>query len=161
MSRASLADVELAHHGITVRDLEASSAFFTDVLGLARGPQVDLDEEFSAGVTGVQGARISVVFLEGQGFAVELLQYHGPRGRFPSTGARPCDAGACHLALYVDDVADVVDRAASHGWGLAGAVQPITTGPRRGGLAAYLRDEAGAVLELVQRPAAPTPQEAT
>lgn len=146
--------VELAHHGITVVDLEASSAFFADVLGFVPSPRIDLDEEFSAGVTGVQGARISVVFLDGPDFAVELLQYDGPPDR-GTGGSRPCDAGAAHLALYVDDVVDVVRRAEPHGWCPAGAVQPITTGPRQGGLAVYLRDEVGAVVELVQRPAAP------
>lgn len=146
--------MELAHHGITVVDLEASSAFFADVLGFARRPRIDLDETFSSGVTGIAGARISVVFLEGPGFAVELLQYDGPPDRAQGR-SRSCDAGAAHLALYVDDVVDVVRRAEPHGWRPAGAVQPINVGPRSGGLAVYLRDEAGAVVELVQRPAAP------
>lgn len=144
--------VELAHHGITVTDLQASANFFAHVLGFVPGPRIDLDETFSAGVTGIPGARISVVFLEGNGIAVELLQYHGPDDRTAGR-ARPCDAGSAHLALYVADVRSVVERAAAHGWRPAGAVQPIVTGPRAGGLAVYLRDGAGAVLELVQRPA--------
>jgi len=143
--------VELAHHGITVTDLEASARFFSEVLGLEAGPRIDLDEAFSAGVTGVAEARISVVFMQGPGLAVELLQYHGPDDR-RSVDARPCDAGAAHLALYVDDLRRVVSGAADHGWTPMGAVQPITIGPRAGGLAVYLREPNGAVLELVQRP---------
>lgn len=143
--------VRFAHHGITVADLDASVAFFRDVLGLRPQPRIDLDEEFSSGVTGIAGAQLSVVFLTGPGLDVELLQYAGPsdRGRVV---ARSCDAGSAHLALYVQDVHDVVRRAYPHGWTLLGAVQPICVGPRAGGRAAYLHDRDGAVLELVQRP---------
>ncbi|MCW2830769.1 MAG: Glyoxalase/bleomycin resistance protein/dioxygenase [Aeromicrobium sp.] len=147
--------IELAHHGITVTALDASASFFVDVLGFEVSPRIDLDETFSAGVSGVPGALISVVFVQRPGVPVELLQYQGPSER-ASVTTRPCDAGSAHLALYVDDVRDVVGRAAGYGWTPLGAVQLITTGPRAGGLAVYLHDPDGAVLELVQRPA-PTP----
>lgn len=146
---------ELGHHGITVRDLDAAARFFTGVFALVPGPRIELDEAFSAGVTGVPGARISVVLLQGRGFTLELLEYHGPNDRAKASQVRPCDAGAAHLALYVADLEDVVARAEPYGWRPAGTVQPITVGPRRGGLAVYLRDPGGAILELVQRPGPP------
>jgi catechol 2,3-dioxygenase-like lactoylglutathione lyase family enzyme len=141
----------LAHHGITVRDLDRELAFFVGVLGFTASPRIDLDEEFSSGVTGIAGARISVRFLEIPGLHVELLQYDGPADR-PTSVHRPSDPGAAHLALYVDDVRSVVAAAAETGWHLAGAVQPITVGPRAGGRAAYLTNRDGAVVEVVQRP---------
>lgn len=143
--------LELAHHGITVSDLDATSAFFADVLGFLAQERIDLDEAFSAGITGIQGAAISVVHMQGPGFTVELLQYHGPADR-KSASIRPCDAGAAHLALYAPNLRDVVDRAAAYGWLPAGDIQLIATGSRRGGRAVYLHDADGAVLELVQRP---------
>ncbi|MCU1478632.1 MAG: hypothetical protein JWQ64_3325 [Subtercola sp.] len=139
------------HHGITVADLNRSAAFFVDVLGFARGATVELDETFSAGVTGVEGAIITVTFVEGPGITVELLQYRAPDDRMVVT-ARPCDVGSAHLALFVDDVEAVVDASVRAGWNLAGVIQPIVTGPRAGGKAAYLRDADGTTLELVQRP---------
>lgn len=139
------------HHGITVTDLDASARFFVDVLGFTRGATVDLDETFSAGVTGVPGAVIRVVFVEGPGITVELLQYLAPADRTVVT-SRPCDVGSAHLALFVDDVEGVVEASGAEGWQLAGVIQPIVTGPRAGGLAAYIRDADGVTLELVQRP---------
>lgn len=149
----------MAHHGITVTDLEASVAFFADVLGFVPRPRIDLDEPFSAGISGVTGASISVVILECAACTVELLQYHGPESR-TSGQVRPCDAGAAHLALYVENVVALVERAAPHGWFPAGTVEPITVGPRSGGVAVYLRSGDGAIVELVQRPAAPVEKEA-
>jgi catechol 2,3-dioxygenase-like lactoylglutathione lyase family enzyme len=139
------------HHGITVSDLDRSLEFFVGVLGFEPGPTVDLDEEFSSGVTGVGGARIKVAFVRGPGIDVELLQYLGPDDR-RAVDARPCDVGSAHLALFVDDIAAVVSASEPAGWRLAGVVQPITTGPRAGGSAAYLRDADGITIELVERP---------
>ena len=139
------------HHGITVTDIEKSVEFFVGVLGFQSGPTVELDETFSAGVTGVEGAVIKVAFVEGPGINVELLQYLAPADR-SVVRARPCDVGSAHLALFVDDVDAIVEAATQAGWELAGVVQPIVVGPRAGGRAAYVRNSDGTTLELVQRP---------
>jgi catechol 2,3-dioxygenase-like lactoylglutathione lyase family enzyme len=140
-----------AHHGMTVASIDAALGLFVGVLGFTPSERIELDEEFSAGVTGVEGARISVVFVETPGLAVELLSYAGTADR-PVHRPRPCDPGAAHLALYVDDLDAVAAAAEGAGWRLAGSVMPITTGPRKGGRAAYLTDAGGSVVELVQRP---------
>lgn len=143
------------HHGITVSDIERSLGFFVGVLGLERGPVIDLDDQFSAGVTGVAGARIRVAFVHGPGFDIELLQYLSPVGRRPVLAA-PCDVGSVHLALFVDDI-DAVVAGGGPDWHLAGSIQPITVGPRAGGRAAYLRDVEGTLVELVEAPRAGGP----
>lgn len=141
------------HHGITVSSVDRALEFFVGVLGFEPGATVDLDETFAAGVTGVEGARIRVAFARGPGIDVELLQYLAPADR-TKIDARPCDVGTAHLALFVDDIAAVAAASAALGWRLAGNVQPITTGPRAGGRAAYLRDGDGTTIELVERPVA-------
>lgn len=141
----------VAHFGLTVANLETATVFFEEVLGMHRLERVDLDGDFSAGVTGVSGAVLSVCFLQANGLMVELLEYvAGP----PATRApiRPCDPGAAHLALYVEAIDPLVEQARDHGWTLAGRVQPIAVGPRTGGRAAYLSEPSGAVIELVERP---------
>ena len=140
------------HHGITVRSIDRARQFFEGVLGFTAGAPIELDEEFAAGVTGVPGARIRVVFLQGPGVAIELLEYLAPGAR-GTVHAEPSDTGAVHLALFVDDVRAVVDASREADWHLAGSVQPITVGPRAGGSAAYLRDSDGITVEIVQRPA--------
>lgn len=136
------------HHGMTVADLARASRFFVDVLGFEAGDRVDLDETFSSGVSGVAGATISVQFLCGHGTTIELLQYEPPGEPASRT---PAGRGAMHLALFVEGLDDVVDRARTHGWHPRGAVQPIVVGPRRGGRAVYLQsEEDGLVVELVE-----------
>lgn len=143
--------VGMGHHGLTVTDPDRTARFFVDVLGFRPGARVELDEEFSSEVSGVDGVTITARFLDGPGVVVELLHY---RGRGPTVGRpRPADPGSAHLALYVDALAGVVARSASYGWRPAGRVVDITRGPRAGGLAVYLTDDDGAVVELVQRPA--------
>lgn len=144
--------VEAANHfGITVSNLNKSLDFFVDVLGFDAGPTVDLDEAFSAGVTGVDGAVIRVAFVDGPGVTVELVQYLAPTGR-ESVTTLPCDVGSAHLAFFVDDIDAIVTAATHAGFALAGSIQPIAVGPRAGGRAAYIRNADGTTLELVQRP---------
>lgn len=142
----------VAHFGLTVVDLDAATAFFEEVLGMQPLERVDLDEEFSVGVTGVRGAVLSVAFLQATGLTVELLEYVAGPPAARAAALRPCDPGAAHLALYVESIDPLVEQAREHGWLLAGQVQPIRIGPRAGGRAAYLSDSSGAVIELVERP---------
>jgi catechol 2,3-dioxygenase-like lactoylglutathione lyase family enzyme len=144
----------LNHHGITVTDLDQSLEFFAGVLGFEAHPVIELDRTFVSGVTGVSDATIRVAFVEGPEITVELLQYTGPANR-QVLRPRPCDVGSAHLALFVRDIAAIVEVSAAIGWSLAGAIQPITTGPRAGGRAAYLHDRDGITVELVERPRAP------
>jgi catechol 2,3-dioxygenase-like lactoylglutathione lyase family enzyme len=148
--------VAMGHHGLTVTDPDRTERFFVEVLGFRPGPRVELDERFSSEVSGVDGVTIIARFLEGPGVVVELLHY---RGQGPAVARpRPADPGSAHLALYVEELARVVAHSASYGWRPAGRVVDITRGPRAGGLAVYLTDADGAVVELVQRPATPEAQ---
>ncbi|MCR1783669.1 hypothetical protein KVF89_14100 [Nocardioides carbamazepini] len=61
--------------------------------------------------------------------------------------------------MLVDDLDDVLARAAGLGWRPAGRVMGITTGPRAGGRAVHLTDDDGVVVELVEPPV-PTPADA-
>ena len=139
------------HFGITVSNLETSLSFFVSVLGFTAGPTVDLDETFSAGITGVAGAVIRVAFVEGPGVTVELVHYLSSPQRH-AVQTLPSDVGSAHLALFVDNLDAIVAASTVAGWRLAGAIQPIVAGPRAGGQAAYIRNADGTTLELVQRP---------
>lgn len=141
----------VAHHGITVARMDRALDFFVGVLGFEPQPELQLEESFAAGVTGVAGARIRVVFVQAPGLMIELLEYLAPPDRRAS-GARPCDAGSSHLALSVTGIESLVDAAVEAGWRLAGEIRTIVVGPRAGGLAAYLTDDDGTVVELVQHP---------
>lgn len=141
----------VAHTGITVRSLDASVAFWVEVLGAEVDRTFALNGDFAADVTGVLGARISAALLRLGDHRIELLEYLEPAQR-DHLRPRPNDLGSWHLALDVTDLDSIVVRCGEHGWRLAGAVGAMSTGPRTGTRFAYLHDQDGATLELIQPP---------
>jgi catechol 2,3-dioxygenase-like lactoylglutathione lyase family enzyme len=145
----------VAHHGITVTDLEQSVAFFEGVLGFKSTAPGRIGGEFASQVTGVPGADISIAFVKAPGLNIELLQYHAPPDRV-RVKPRACDVGSVHLALYVDDVAAAIAAVVPAGWLPLGEPQTIEKGPRAGGRAMYVRDEDGTTIEFIERPKRPS-----
>ncbi len=138
------------HGGITVSDMDRSLRFYRDGLGLEvlfdrilDGPYlpVVLDLEFSA-------IRAAYLIIPGGGY-VELLEYRGIE-RLPAA-SRPCDFGAGHLCLYVDDVAAMHEHVVSMGYHSRGGVVDITQGPNQGARSTYLADPDGYSVELFQK----------
>jgi lactoylglutathione lyase len=139
------------HGGITVSEMDRSLVFYRDGLELEQEFDRMLDAPYLKEVLGLSFDAIRAVYLRipGGGF-VELLEYRGIE-RFPAA-ARPCDPGAGHLCLYVDDVQAVFDRLTGLGFRARhGAVTDITAGPNAGARSAYFADPDGYYVELFQR----------
>jgi catechol 2,3-dioxygenase-like lactoylglutathione lyase family enzyme len=139
----------VAHTGITVRDLEASIAFWRDVLGFEVQERMELSGEFAEQITGVADAHLLLAQLAGGGHRIELLQYLRPTNR-AHVCPRPCDVGSFHVAVNVDDLDAVSDVCAQHGWRLAGRPQRGVEGRLAGSRFAYMRDGDGTTVELIQ-----------
>ena len=140
------------HGGITVRDMDRSLEFYRDGLGLDVAWDRILDGPYLPVVLGLDFEHIRGVYLHipGGGF-VELLEYVGIE-RFPAN-SRPCDYGAGHLCLYVDDVEAMHARLVSMGYAArSAAVVDITAGPNSGARSCYMTDPDGYAVELFQRP---------
>jgi catechol 2,3-dioxygenase-like lactoylglutathione lyase family enzyme len=96
------------HTGITVPDVKAATAFFTDVLGCSHamsfGPFMDDKGTFMQDVVNVNPRavidEISMVRC-GYGSNIELFQYQSPDQA--TTLPKNSDIGGHHIALYVDD----------------------------------------------------------
>ena len=81
---------------------------------------------------------------------MELLEYQGIE-RLPAR-SRPCDYGAGHLCLYVDDVEAMHAHLVSLGYSARSAsVVDITQGPNMGARACYMTDPDGYAIELFQK----------
>ena len=81
----------LHHFGITCTNADRSIAFYCDLFGLT----LIADREVPRGgfvqdVTGVQGARVRLVHLQGYGVNVELLEYIEPPGDTKGTRVQSC-----------------------------------------------------------------------
>ncbi|MCA1281538.1 VOC family protein [Saccharopolyspora sp. 7B] len=137
------------HTGITVADLDRSLEFWCGVLGFELARRGHLTGEFAAQVTGVPGADIDMAVVVVPGHRIELLQYNAPADRV-RVRSRPCDVGAQHLALQVDDIDALLAAAAESGWEPAGLPQTMAGGPRAGTRFAYMRDADGTTVELIQ-----------
>ena len=140
------------HTGITVSDLERSLSFWRDVLGFELSHRAHQSGTLASEITGVAGAEISLAVVKAPGHKIELLQYHAPPGRKLKSEFRPCDVGAAHVALTVDNLDAVIDKIAAAGWKAGGKPQTLTMGPNAGKRVVYVRDPDGTTIEFMQPP---------
>ena len=138
------------HTGITVSDLEQSLAFWRDVLGFELSHRTHQSGPMASEITGISGAELSLAVVKAPGQKIELLQYHAPADRKVRSEFRPCDLGAVHVALTVDDIDAVIEKIAASGWKAAGTPQTLTTGPNAGKRVVYVRDPDGTTIEFMQ-----------
>jgi len=139
------------HTGITVSNVERSLEFWRDVLGFELSHRAHQKGELAEQITGVAGAEILIAVVKAPGHKIELLEYRAPEDR-KRLDARPCDVGAVHVALVVDELDPILERIAASGWKAAGKPQTLTVGPNAGKRVIYVRDPDGTTIELMQMP---------
>ncbi len=102
------------HFAYSCADADRSIAFYRDNLGMELvADRVVPGGGYVEAVTGIAGARVRIVHLQGYGFNLELLEYEEPRG---DTRARePNHAGSAHMAFVVDDCDAVCAELAAKG----------------------------------------------
>lgn len=139
------------HFSIACADADRSIAFYRDLFGLS----LLSDREVEAGgfveeVTGVEGANVRIVHLQGYGFNFELLEYKSPRG--DQRAREPNNVGAAHLCFVADDLDAVYADLESKGVTLRTRNGPATVvgGPNDGGKGLYLEDPDGNAVEVLQ-----------
>lgn len=139
------------HGGITVHEMGRSLVFYRDGLGLELEFDRILDAPYLKTVLGLEFDHIRAVYLRipGGGF-VELLEFVGIE-RLPAI-SRPCDYGAGHLCLYVDDVQAMHTRLVGLGFvARSEHIVEITAGPNLGARSCYMIDPDGYAVELFQK----------
>ena len=139
------------HTGITVRDIDASLAFWEGALGFRLQYRARRTGRFAEEVTGVPEAEIEIAVLLAPGHRIELLQYIAPCHR-QHLRPRACDIGSVHVAFDVDHLDAALAHLAAHGWSAVGEPQTIAGGARSGTRVVYIRDPDGTTIELMQPP---------
>jgi len=143
--------VRVNHTGVTVSDIERTSAFFRDVLGFTVTEPVQHSGDYVSRLHGVFNATVKIAFCSGGGHTIELIQYVNPEPR-SAIARRHNEPGFMHVALLVEDI-DVAARAlTTAGFELFSEPQVVLAGPRKGGKNVYARDATGLILELQQAP---------
>ncbi|MGW1345829.1 VOC family protein [Kribbella sp. NPDC002412] len=139
---------DMHHVGITVRDLEASLAWYERVFGLtpefiAEGSGPEL-----ATAVGVPEAKLRFAFLRFGSCVVELLHYDNDReDTYDRSNA---DVGSAHVCIDVPDLQAAYDDLRSKGVEFLAAPLHIDDGPLEGCAFVYFKDPNGVTLELFQ-----------
>jgi catechol 2,3-dioxygenase-like lactoylglutathione lyase family enzyme len=145
------------HTGITVPDVKAATAFFTDVIGcqhaMSFGPFSDDKGTFMQDVVNVNPRavidEISMVRC-GYGSNIELFQYESPDQA--KTLPKNSDIGGHHIALYVDDIEKAAAYLQAKGVRTLKGPIPINDGPAAGQSILYFFAPWGLQMELISYP---------
>ncbi|MFI5707819.1 VOC family protein [Kribbella sp. NPDC051620] len=139
---------DMHHVGITVRDLEASLAWYERMFGLrpefvaeGSGP------ELSAAV-GVPDAKLRFAFLRFGSCVVELLHYDNDRE--DATDRSSADVGSMHVCIDVPDIHQSYEDLRAKGAEFLAPPLHIEDGPLEGCWFVYFKDPNGVTLELFQ-----------
>jgi catechol 2,3-dioxygenase-like lactoylglutathione lyase family enzyme len=136
------------HVGITVRNLDAVTAFFVG-LGLEAEGRMFVEGEFLDTVIGIPGSRTEIVMLRPPdgGTRLELSAFVRPDAEPGSPTAMANELGLRNVAFEVDDLQAAVDRLAADGYGLVGGIGQYEGVWRM----AYVRGPEGIIVSLSER----------
>jgi catechol 2,3-dioxygenase-like lactoylglutathione lyase family enzyme len=120
------------HCGLAVRDLAASVAFYTQVLGFTPGERLLNQGPEQDRLDGLDGVRLDIAVLKTAepGPHIELLHYRQPICAAAPINLRPPDIAATQLVLQVADLATTHAALAARGlWLKAEAAAILTRDP--------------------------------
>lgn len=138
----------LTHIGLCVRDIGQSTDFYCSALGFTEIGRMTVDDEASARLLHVPGLVLELVYLERDGFRLELLGYTAP-GVVATPTPRAMNAtGFTHLSFRVDDVEAFTDAVVAHGGNL---LADRTVAFADGNRGMMLTDPDGNLIELIER----------
>lgn len=141
----------LDHVSITTADLDASIAFYADLLGLRVLDRGESEDAEVAVMIDLERARIRWADLDvGDGVVLELLQFLDPVGA--PLNRSPWDPGATHTGLQVDDIDAMHARLREAGVRVISKPVRLTEkGSWHGTKVLYAVDPDGTWIELVER----------
>jgi glyoxylase I family protein len=125
-----------------------SIEFYCGAFGFTEVGRMTVDDAATARLLDVPGLALDIVYLERDGFRIELLGYATP-GAVGDALPRPMNAlGFTHLSFRVDDPDRLVAEAVAHGGQLLADRTVVFGGGNRG---LMVSDPDGNLLELIER----------
>ena len=144
----------LMHVGVCVRDLAVSTRFYRDGLGFAEAGELSVEGEPTATMLGIEDVSLHAIYLERDGYRIELLHYPRP-GTVGPTEPRPMNQpGLTHFAIRVEDLDAAIGRIKAYG-GRVLEKSRVRNDAFDANLC-YVTDPDGTRIELVETPNDPT-----
>jgi catechol 2,3-dioxygenase-like lactoylglutathione lyase family enzyme len=137
----------LSHIGICVSDIDRSIRFYQDALGFQYVSDLAVAGEPSDTLLRLRDVKLKAVYLERDGFRIELLHYASPARKPPPRPREMNDLGFTHLSFRVSDFEATV--AALRAAGATLLDDTVIRVPGGDPLAAFLTDPDGMLIELV------------
>jgi catechol 2,3-dioxygenase-like lactoylglutathione lyase family enzyme len=148
-----MAVIGIHHTSRSVRDMDRSLGFYRDLLGMEVVLDTEMEGEMLEREVALEGARLRLVELGREGEPLlELLEYYEPRPAEDREPLRPCDSGAHHFALLVDDIQAAYERLRSREVEFTCPPQEVDAGYFAGHRTVYCYDPDGLIVELWQVP---------
>jgi catechol 2,3-dioxygenase-like lactoylglutathione lyase family enzyme len=145
--------VGIHHTSRSVADLDRSLGFYRDLLGMEVLLDTEMEGEMLEREVALDGARLRLVELASGGESMlELLEYHEPKPGRWSGDLRPCDAGAHHFALTVEDIQSTYEELLAAGVEFTCPPQEVDAGYFAGHRTVYAFDPDHLIVELWQVP---------
>lgn len=138
----------LTHVGLCVTDIERSTEFYCSALGFTKIGEMHVDDEASARLLDVADLVLDLVYLERDGFRLELLAYPTVGTTGDSSPRQMNALGFTHLSFRVDDADTLAAAVVEHGGKLLPDRMVEFGGGNRG---LMLTDPDGNLLELIER----------
>lgn len=145
--------LRFSHVGLCVSDLDRAARFYGEVLGFRRLSQIEIGGQSVARLLGLEDVLLRAVYLERDGFRLELLHYALP-GHAEEVTPRPMNRiGLTHLSLRVralDALLEVLRKA-----GVEVLESRHLSMPGIDAGAVFIVDPDGTLIELVESPGDP------
>lgn len=139
----------VTHIGLCVSDIERSKHFYCNVLGFRYVRELRVEGEPSNTLLRLDDVKVHAVYIERDGFELELLHYTSPRSPKPAPAHAMNDLGFTHLSIQVPNLEEAMAALQS-----AGVEVTRSTFIRMGGVgvAVFAKDPDGLLIELVLAP---------
>ena len=135
------------HVGISVRDLEASIKFYTELLGFDLERRTQNSGAKVSRVVGIPNASLNIAILKKDNIYLELIDYQNEDAKKAIHYKRQDEPGLIHIAFSFNDIDPVYNKIKSLGYEFSSA--PMVT-RESGHNIAYLKGPDNVIIELVE-----------
>lgn len=133
------------HYGIVVSDMDRALEFYQDTLDMDVIQEiVQQSDQFSRAI-GLENTDVELVFLDADGFTIELVQYNHPANGSAPENSSPNSVGRAHFCIGVDDIESVYEELQSDTEFIS-SPQELENGVKL----AFMKDPDGNLVELLQ-----------